>query len=948
VKAKGKAMKRRVLNIFVGLYFLLMFVNAGATAYQTVRSLKLYDMASDPGWRVEPWSGRMRVRAVESDELSGSPLRIGDEIVSINSKPLDNPYNVLKPFQSIPPGSSYTITVRRDGQLLDFTLKTRPFPRVLLAIQPMLGMVIPAIFLFSGFALFLFRSDDKLALLLALMFCALSGLFGRSPGTEVWQWLKVTHAVATALGTCFFPIFLHFFLLFPDLKGSLSPLLRRFPRFEWYLYIPYLLIIFSAAVIWLTSLLFAPERLGAWRHNYPWAGILVDGMILTYCIGGLISLLVNYREAAHTLRRKMRIVVAGSLAGFLLPILLLSGVESLNRLFSVNETLLVWTVAVAILAFPLFPLSFLYAIVRHQVIPVRIIIRRGLRHLFVRQGSVVLELIVVGVVLTLLLKYVFARMQIGHLAAGIISGAVAIAVWQVTQWLHHKVIAPAIDRAFFRRAYNAQMILSELSQALRVMSDWRDEMLAFVSMKIQEALQTDNVTIFLRDEKSGDYSCAVSSYYTELGQISVASLPDLKLPRDAFVLQRLAESSRPLTVDFDDPNSWAFALASAEEAVDGARSQQNEAPIPICSAETRLSRQSSRWWQESKTLRQIRSALILPIATKDQLIGVISLGQRLGDLPFSREDRELLRAVAAQLSFAIENAQLVRHKVEEERMRRELEFASEVQRRLFPQRPPKLAQLELCGVCYPARDVGGDYYDFLELGNGQVGIAVADVSGKGISAALLMSVIQASLRAQAPSANGQMTELIASMNRLLCESTGANNYATFFYALLDWSARRLTYVNAGHNPPILVRGSARAKTQNLSNVVSAVNGVKGDNGAGSAILSQTKAHVSPSEEMISFLTAGGPVIGLLENCVYENCTVELRSGDVLVAYTDGLSEARNPEGEEFGEERLAQIVADNSDLPAEEMRERIIASIRGWQRAAPPHDDMTIVIVKVK
>jgi sigma-B regulation protein RsbU (phosphoserine phosphatase) len=881
-----------------------MFVNAAAGAYQTVRSLKTFHRRSDPGWRVEPWGDRMRLRAIISDGPAASALRAGDEIVSINSKPLDSPYNVLKPFESIPPGSTYKITVRRAGQLLDFTLITRPFPWALLAIQPMWGMIIPGIFLFSGFALFLFRSDDKLALLLALMFCALSGLLSQSPRTEVWQWLKIAHAAAAALGTCFFPIFLHFFLLFPDLKGRLSPLLRRFPRFEWYLYIPYLLIVFSAATIWLISFLSAPGRFDEWRQKYQWTGFLVDGTVLTYCIGGLVSLLVNYREAGHTLRRKMRVVVAGSLVGFLLPILLLSGVESLNRLFAVNEMLLIWTLVVAILAFPLFPLSFLYAIVRHQVIPVRIIIRRSLRYLFVRRGSILLELTVVGAVLTLLLKYVFARMQIGYLAVGVVSGAVAIAAWQITQWLHYKVIAPAIDRAFFRRAYNAQMILSELSQALRVMSDWRDETLAFVSVKIQEALQTDNATIFLREEKAGDYPCAVSSYYDDQNRISVASQPDLKLPRDAFALQRLAESSRPLTVDFDDPNSWAFALAP----------------------------------QESRTLKQIRSALILPIATKDQLIGVISLGQRLGDLPFSREDRELLQAVASQLSFAIENAQLVWHKVEEERMRRELEFASEVQRRLFPQCPPKLAQLELCGVCYPARDVGGDYYDFLELGNGELGIAVADVSGKGISAALLMSVIQASLRAQAPKANGQMTELVASMNRLLCESTGANNYATFFYALLDWRARRLTYVNAGHNPPILVRPGARADSQNLSDIFGVVNGG----------LSQTKARVSPSEEMISLLTAGGPVIGLLENCVYQNCTIELRSGDVLVAYTDGLSEARNPEGEEFGEERLMRIVVDNADLPADEMREQIIASIRNWQRDAPQHDDMTMVIVKVK
>ncbi|MCI0338315.1 MAG: SpoIIE family protein phosphatase, partial [Acidobacteria bacterium] len=457
-----------------------------------------------------------------------------------------------------------------------------------------------------------------------------------------------------------------------------------------------------------------------------------------------------------------------------------------------------------------------------------------------------------------------------------------------------------------------------------VMSDWREETLAFVSMKIQEALQTENATIFLRNEKTGDYPCVVSSHYADDGQITVSSSPDLKLPRDSFVLQRLTETSRPLRVDFDDPKSWAFALASADQADYEAQRQEGE------------------------TLKQIRSALILPIATKDQLLGIISLGPRLGDLPFSREDRELVRAVAAQLSFAIENAQLVWHKVEEERLRRELEFASEVQQRLFPQCPPLYEHLELSGICHPARDVGGDYYDFLELGNGQIGIAVADVSGKGISAALLMSIVQASLRAQAPKTNGQMTELMASMNRFLYEATDASHYATFFYAQLDTETRRLTYVNAGHNPPILVRTGARTGSQSLGSVVSAVSSGMSENGAEFPKLSQAKAVAAFSEEIISLLTIGGPVIGLLKECVYEHCCLELRSGDVLVAYTDGISEARNPDGEEFGEERLTQIVAANANLPAAELREHIIAKINKWQCDAPQHDDMTMVIVKVK
>lgn len=902
-------MKRRILNISIGIYLALVFISASITAYYNLHLIYSTDadMSSNRGWSVEFRRDRAKLSMVKSDGPAANVLRPGDEIVSINDQPKNSWVEVETAFNKIPAGSRYKITIKRGGSLLDLTLTTVPnpsLPSVLRTISPLTFLVIPAILFFSSLALFLLKSDDKLALLLSVMFSSLVGIYNVFPIVQ-WQWLGIILAVSYSISAIFYPVFLHFFLLFPDSRGSLSPLLRRFPSFERYLYLPYLLVVVPLSALIYLSYFFAPEWIPLWENKYSWAQYTLNALGFSYIVGGLISLLVNYRNANINLRRKMRVIVAGSLAG-LTPVLLLV-IALLNPWIKSRVTLIVWLIAVVILTFPLFPLSFIYAIVRHQVIPVRIIIRRSMRYLFVLKGSILLELAIVGAVLTLLLKFVFARMQVGILPIGIIAGVIAITAWQLAQWLHRKVIAPAIDRAFFRRAYNAQLILSELSQALRVMPDWREETLVFVCMKIQEALQTDNVIIFIRDDKTGDFISAVSSYYSEQGQIATATSPYLKFPRDALVMQRLSESLRALPVDFDNPNPWAVALTP----------------------------------QESRTLLQIRSALIFPVATRDQLLGAVSLGPRLGDLPFSREDNELLRAVAAQLSFALENAQLVRHKIEEERMRRELEFASEVQRRLFPQCPPQIPQLELCGICHPARDVGGDYYDFLELGEGQLGLAVADVSGKGISAALLMSVIQASLRAQAPKANGQVTELVASMNRLLCESTGANNYATFFYATLDWRTRRLTYVNAGHNPPLLIRPEAR------SNVAGAVNGgAKGENGAVSVSLA--RAQLSHPREMIDLLTTGGPVIGLLENCIYEHSTIELRRGDVLVAYTDGLSEARNPAGEEFGDERLAQLLLDHAELPAAEMRDQVISHVLSWQRDEPQYDDMTMVIVKVK
>jgi sigma-B regulation protein RsbU (phosphoserine phosphatase) len=913
-------MKRRFLLIFIWLFFALTFINVVVTANRTVQTLRSidFDQASDPGWRAASRRNRVTLVTVSNSGPAAQVLRAGDEIISINGHPQQNVFETEKLFRNTPPGNSYSIAIRRTGQILEFTLKTRPIPTILILFSPLVALIIPAIFMLSGLALLLLKPDDKLALLAALMFGSVIVLY--SPGWLLIEskWLAAALSSAWIVSTFFFPIFCHFFLLFPDSSGSLSPLLRQFPKFEWYLYVPHLLTIFPFTVISFAYYFFLPESANIVSQKIPWAASIEVVVMVGYIVIGLLSLLINYREASRPLRRKMRVVVAGSLVG-LLPMLLLIGFELSISRYQLSETLLLWLAVAAFSAFPLFPISFMYAIIRHQVIPVRLIIRRGVRHLFVRQGSVLLELVVVAVVLTVLLNYLLTRMQLSHLSVGIISGAVSIAVWQITRWLHYKVIAPAIDRAFFRRAYNAQLILSELGQALRVMSDWREETLAYISLKIQEALQTENVTIFLRDEKTGDYPRAISSQHTDTGQITVVSSPDLKLPRGAFVLQRLSESARSLKVEFNNPKSWAYALTSGDLAQNKLRQQEGEA------------------------LREVNSALILPIATKDQLLGVISLGPRLGDLPFSREDQNFVKAVAAQLSFAIENLQLVCHKAEEARLRREFEFASKVQQRLFPQCPPLVAQLELSGVCHPARDVGGDYFDFLRLGDGQIGIAVADVSGKGLSAALLMSVVQASLRAQAPISNGRMTDLIVSMNRLLCESTDTSHYATFFYAQFDAESRRLTYVNAGHNPPILMRAGAGTNPLGRNPASIAMKG-KGGGITDLGLLSETAF----SEDEFCLLTTGGPVIGLLEDCSYEHGVIEMRRGDVLVAYTDGVSEAQNPEGEEFGERRLMQLVAAGAHLQADELRERIVESVRAWQRDAPQYDDMTMVIVKVR
>jgi sigma-B regulation protein RsbU (phosphoserine phosphatase) len=304
----------------------------------------------------------------------------------------------------------------------------------------------------------------------------------------------------------------------------------------------------------------------------------------------------------------------------------------------------------------------------------------------------------------------------------------------------------------------------------------------------------------------------------------------------------------------------------------------------------------------------------LPLAVKDKLLGLISLGEKRSEEPYSNTDLRLLKSVASQTALALSNAQLSAVIAEEvarrEKLNREIEIAREVQERLFPQRLPEIAGLGYCGQCRTALGVGGDYYDFLALPEGRLGVALGDVSGKGIAAALTMASLQASLRAEALRAGQNLAALIAHVNHMVYDASTEDRYATLFYAEFDPAARRLTYVNAGHCPPILVRGA-------------------------------------PGQVIERLDQAGGTVVGLVPDASYEQAQVELAPGDLLVIYTDGFSEAMNPKLEEWGEKRLLEAVKSSDGLPAPEAIRRIMQAADAFASGAPQSDDMTLVILRV-
>jgi sigma-B regulation protein RsbU (phosphoserine phosphatase) len=241
----------------------------------------------------------------------------------------------------------------------------------------------------------------------------------------------------------------------------------------------------------------------------------------------------------------------------------------------------------------------------------------------------------------------------------------------------------------------------------------------------------------------------------------------------------------------------------------------------------------------------------------------------------------------------------------------------------------------MAGLCVPARGIGGDYYDFLELQDGRLGLALADVAGKGIAAALIMSVVQASLRSLTAGANGSLADLAGQMNRLLIRCTRNNSYATFFYGEFDEKTNKLRYVNAGHNPPLLLRASVNGQQHSLAQA----RQVDGE--------SQNIAMVDTAAPAIEELKTGGMVIGLFAQAPYEEGEVQLAPGDLLITFSDGVTEALNPAEEEFGEERLKELLQRYSELSVADISSRILADLREWIAAAPQHDDMTFVLLKI-
>jgi sigma-B regulation protein RsbU (phosphoserine phosphatase) len=803
----------------------------------------------------------------------------------------DEPWTMVveRPMQSgaaqritfaMPPSTPFELTTRQLLIGLGFDIY---LPLLALAAALFIGMMKPS---------------DKMAFLAALLFLVFATSFRQDVSQFPLFWREIALLLRTT-AYCFAPyLILKFFLCFPDR----SPLDRRAPWLS-PLFLSLASGIFVLELAVRDSGYFSFElfenilvTLGSVGLTVELGNMFFRIFVAVAILLSLVSLAWNtVRAETQSDRRRMIIILMGALAG--LP--------PFCALYLTDTGLLEAPFGIMVVAIPLiglFPISFVYAIAKYRIFGIKIILRRGLKYALVSRGFLFVE----GVLIFLAL-YFGAGPMLAELMPGSDSNLTSIGIAAATLGLMagtrklNRLVVPKIDKRFFRDAYDTRRILTELGRAVRRLVSQPDQLLTKVADEISAALHPDRMAIFLTDVSwphleppQGDDVCRF--------EVDEDSLDERRFL--SFLYREFVPPGEEPSRRSDLPDGALLAgRISLSRLLYGSIGREPETMevYPL------LGSRPERMLEEESLYKRFNTQLVVPLATAGRVLGFMLLGEKLSEEPYTREDKELLLSVAEQVATALDYCQLICRVAEQREFRKEIQIAQDVQARLFPQERPPLRTLDYVGDCRSALGVGGDYYDFLSLGPSRLGLTVADIAGKGLSASLLMASLQALVRSHAPSLSGNLREFAREINRHLCESTDDARFATLFFGVYDDQTRTLRYLNAGHNPPILIRSGGE----------------------------------------IQRLGVGGMVLGVFEENRYQEGRVALHPGDLLVIFSDGIVEAANRQEEQFGDTALVDLIKRNNSLPPGELLSLIAAEVDSFAGPVPPADDMTMIVARV-
>jgi sigma-B regulation protein RsbU (phosphoserine phosphatase) len=556
---------------------------------------------------------------------------------------------------------------------------------------------------------------------------------------------------------------------------------------------------------------------------------------------------VRTREGIE--KRQVALVLWGTGIGLVMLLLLLA----IAFIFSAWLTALQWNVLFITFFFIpilLSPLSFLYAFGRYRLLEVEAKLRRGTRYATI---TILMLAVSIGIVY-LIGELLMRQFGISDRTPTFIV-ALGLALGFTPAW---RRVHAVMERRFFPERHHLRMMIREFLKEIISIAD-RNTLWQQIKNQLQQAFGIKNVYPILKNDEDIFLLDTLEGWE--------------KTPfrRGQETTERLRLSNYPLLVD--------EAIASGKVA---------------------MSPESYNWLKT----RQI--ALLLPMVLQSELVGFLALGLKHDSEDFAAEDLQILASLSSQVALASENIRLLEENIVKKRMEEELQFAHRIQRGFLPAEIPETPGLDIAAESLSCLEVAGDYYDVIALPEGKTVLAIGDVSGKGAGAALIMANLQASLRT-AVGIGASLTDLVARINDLIYQNTPQEQYITFVVALFDAKERTLTYVNAGHNPPVLVRVDGETQT----------------------------------------LDKGGLILGCMPGMPYEQETLSLHPDDCFMMFTDGISEAMNEKGDEFGEDRILKILTQCHTLAPHEILNHLKDEARFFTGDAPWQDDLTLVLGKI-
>ncbi len=847
-----------LLFAFAASAMVIHYANIGRIQARFSRDVKLpFGYINGQAYSVSPSAREAGIRAGDRiDAVNGREVGRGDDVLMEELDRLQENTPVTLRLSRPLGESSETIEVAINPITVEKNINFYAG----MVVNFLFMYLLPTLCVSLAFWVLIVRPRDPLAWYLVFVLLGLTSL----PLEVYWNPATLLGAYQDISFACWALAMLLFGISFPE-RWSLD---AKLPWLKWIFIVP---LVFQI-VLTLFNLLLVNTGINLFRILGPLPRLYGSfGWVVNMLAIGLFFAALGHKSGTTTnpdAKRRLRVMLYGTSLAitpsfFIVLYRIFTGVQG-----NFSEIVPFWIALIALLLMLLFPLTMAYVIVVYRAMDVGVVVRQGLQYALAKGGIRVVQMfLLIGI--GLLVWWTINNYGFNFVTqfAFIVGGAALVPLVDYVA----RPLRTWIDRKFFREAYNAEQILAELSDDVRTMVETKP-LLETVATKISESLHIPQVAVLLRNDDG----------FAPAHAIGFDTSPAVELPSESRAIRKLA-SNRHIVL-YDDMTEVTS--------------------VPTVSL------------NEREQFRELNSQVLLPVAAKNGLTGIISLSPKRSEEPYTASDIRLLQSVATQTGFALENSRLTeavaREAAQRERLNAEVDIAREVQERLFPQELPNIGGLDYFGACRPALGVGGDYYDFLELPGGKFGIAIGDVSGKGIGAALMMASLQASLRGQALHSGDDLANLMSHVNGLLYETSTTNRYATFFYAQYDPKSRGLNYVNAGHNPPFLLRpGNDGIEVQKLE--------------------------------------TGGPVVGMLPSMLarYEQEEVVLEPGDMLVGFTDGISESMNPAEEEWGEDAMLEELKQLAREPAESVIRTIVTSADKFAAGAKQHDDMTMIVVRL-